>query len=75
MRIIFWHMVIVTLSAMVQEAIKRAGSDIKIVEVEEMSPSTVGLCHLKLRHFNHFIEYFLGNPETQEPEQLIGDIQ
>lgn len=62
----------IRLSDVVQKALRKDGAEVSTVVVETAPKQTVGLFHLKLRHLNDFIRYFVEG-YSRPAEDYIGE--
>ncbi len=58
----------VILSSPVAAAVKQTGRSFHKVFIETETPSSTGLFHIKIRHLDNFIEYYLRRRGNQEQE-------
>ncbi len=63
-------MVTYNLSDEIQQHVKVAGKSIASVVVEEGVPCSVGLFHLKIRHLEDFVDYFLRKENTSYEDAI-----
>lgn len=64
----------VTLKPEVVKALKQSGKPFEKVSIDTIVPSTIGLFHVKIRHLDDFLEYFLHQQKiTATPDSLVED--